>query len=273
MSFTNDLRHGMGYEGAGAASGIGPSDIIWNQFRRDFGTKLVRGVEFDFTEGGSFTTAGSNFGINTYQDTGVTLNGSATLDNGLEVAGNDADNDEGVIGGVGNIATISDTASESRLLAFEACVSKASIADNGLAFFVGLCESGVVGANALADNTGAVADKDLIGFHCDQADGDAIDAIYQKSGQTAQVVKAGAQVPVADTFYKLGFVYDPAAANDRKVTFYIDGTDIGSYVTATNIAAATFPDSEDLTWIFATKVGAAAEVIAHLRWVRVAQYR
>ena len=72
---------------------------------------------------------------------------------------------------------------------------------------------------------------------------------------------------------KLGLVYDPAAPSDRRVTFFVDGVDIGSYVTGTDIAAATFPDGETLGWIFATKVGSAAEVKANVRWVRFCQLR
>lgn len=238
---------------------------------------LGRSVLLNFMDGApKFASAVSQAGLVTYQDTGVTIQGSAVVDAGLEVAGNDADNDEGSLtlgGGVGANFVISDTASASRKLAFEAVFSKASVADNGLAFFVGLAEEGLAAADTLVDNTGEVGSKDLIGFHCLQDDGDSLDIIYRKAGQAKQSVSDAHQAIAASTYYSLGFVYDPAAPADKKIKFYVNGVDQGVYVTATNIAAATFPDGEELTFLLATKVGAAAEVKANLRLLRIAQLR
>jgi len=264
---------GMSYRGAGD-DGIGPSDIIWGQFQR-YRNRDVRVFAESFISGApTFASATSQGGMITYQDTGVTIKGSATADSGLEIAGNDADNDEGSVGSDSQVlGTISDAAAEKKLLAFEICVKKEAVGDNGLAFFAGLMEPGKVAANALVDDTGAVVDADYIGFSTLNNDGDSLDAVYKKAGQTAQDVEADCKTLVADTFVKLGLVYDPEAKDGNLVKFYVDGVDIGSYVTATDIAAATFPDSEDLGWIFATKVGAAAEIKANLRWVRFAQVR
>jgi hypothetical protein len=100
-----------------------------------------------------------------------------------------------------------------------------------------------------------------------------LDIVYQKGGQTLQSVSDAHQAIEASTYYSLGFVYDPEFPAANKIKFYIDGVETGKYVTTTNIAAATFPDAEELTWLFATKVGAASEVKAHLRLLRVAQMR
>ncbi len=274
MSFENDMLPGVTYQGV-ADDGIGPSDKIWGRFKDVWGTRNARCFERDFTtEPLTLASATSQNGIISYQDASCTVAGDATLDDGILLSVAGVDNNEISIGGdTQAIGTISDAAGEAKLLAFEASIKKSSIADNALALFIGLMEPGKVAANALVDNTGAVVDADYIGFSnlCD--DGDSLDAVYKKAGQTAQDVEAGCHTLAADTFVKLGLVYDPSAKAENKVTFFVDGVDIGSYVTATNIAAATFPDSEDLNWIFAVKVGAAAAANANLRWVRFAQLR
>jgi len=275
MGFQNDLRHGMGYEGANAGAGIGPSPAIWQQFSRDFDTAKVRSYELDFTvQHPTFASATAQNGLITYQDTGVTIGPSTTADDGLLIAANDADNDEGSIGGQTQVPwTVSDTASEARLLAFEASVKKTAVGADGTALFVGLMSAGQVAANALVDDSGAVKNTNYIGFSVLQDAGSSVDAVYKVTGETAGSVEADCATMVADTFMKLGFVYDPAAPASQRVSFYVDGTNIGSYVTATDIAAATFPDSVDLTWAFLTKKGEAAVNPANLRWVRIAQYR
>lgn len=238
---------------------------------------LGRSVLLNFMNGTpKFATTVSQNGMVTYQDTGVTIQGSAVVDAGLEIAGNDADNDEGSItldGGTGASFVISDTAGVAKKLAFEAVFSKASVADDGLAFFLGLAEEGLAAADTLVDNTGEVASKDLIGFHCLQDDGDSLDIIYRKAGQAKQAVSDAHQAIAASTYYSLGMVYDPAATAAEKIKFYINGVEQGVYVSATNIAAATFPDGEELTFLLATKVGSAAEVKANLRLLRIAQLR
>lgn len=274
MSFLNDFKPGVVAHATGN-DGIGPSDIIWGRFMKHANTRQARTLELDFTsEMPTFASAVGQLGALTYQDTGVTIQGSSVLDAGLEIAGNDADNDEGVIGSAaGAIAVISDTEADKKMVGFEISVSKASIADNALSFFAGLMEPGQVGANALVDDTGAVKDADFVGFSCLAADGDALSTVYRKAGGALQTVKADAATLVAGEYVKLGMVYDPSAPAERKITFYVNGVDTGTYVTATDIAAATFPDGETLGWVFATKVGAAAESKAHIRWVRVCQLR
>lgn len=62
------------------------------------------------------------------------------------------------------------------------------------------------------------------------------------------VTITGAAVPVADTFLKLGFIYDPTAPATKRIKVYVDNVEEGTYVTSTNIEAATFPDAEALTF-------------------------
>jgi len=215
-----------------------------------------------------------------YIDTGVTIKQLATAANfgQIEIAGNDADNDEGVLATHGPIGTISDTAASAYKLWFETRVAKASITDEYLGMFVGL---GFDDGNAvplskticLTDDEAELGAFSYIGFHVDLSDADALDFTYKAAGQTAVVTLAAAQTMAASTFYKVGFKYDPDAEAAKRIKIYVDGVEQTTYVTATNIAAATFPDAEELGFVWATKVGEASEVKAQMDWWSFAQLR
>ena len=205
-----------------------------------------------------------------YIDTGVTLKQLATEVGGvLQVAGNDADNDEGSLTTGGNAAgmvKIATSSGSSTKLWFEARLKNVtSVAANRLAFFIGLAEEGLAAANTLVDDTGAVADKDYVGFRVLHADGDGLDAVYNTSGGGGETVhKESASTLVADTYVKVGLYYD-----GTKVYFYVDG----SVVDADGVAysATNVPDGEELALLLATKVGAASETKLNLDWWACAQ--
>jgi hypothetical protein len=123
----------------------------------------------------------------------------------------------------------------------------------------------------LTDDDAALGAFSFIGFHVDQADGDALDFTYKAEGQTAVVTIAGLDVIVADTYMKLGFVYDPDAPAAKRIKVFLNNVEQSTYVTATNIATATFPDAEPMAMVWAAKVGAAAAVDARMDWWRCAQ--
>lgn len=259
----------------------GPSGIIWGncplaQIKEDPLRRVGVAIESRFENIGFGTNAlGYNGGFAAFADDGVLI-GTAPDEAGgaLQVQGNDADNDEGHLvsgGNRGGAFVISDTAGSDKKLWFECCVKKASIADNALAFSVGLGEEGLAAVESLVDHTGALADKDFIGFGTLHAAGETMNFVYQKAGQTQVVLIAAIQTMVADTYYKLGFVYDPGAVAAKRIKVYVDGVEQTTYVTATQIATATFPDGEELAMSLLTKVGAAAESKLNMRWWRCAQ--
>lgn len=234
----------------------------------------------DFVNHPAHISAQSIGNYATYIDTGVTLkqNAIVTLANEesgvLEVAGNDAANDEGHIatgGNSGAFCKISDESGEARGVYFEARIKKASIADATSGFFIGLTEEGLAAADSLVDTTLEVASKDMIGFQQLAADGELVHAIYRKAGQTKQTVVTNAATLVADTWVQLGFRYQPWAPTEKRIAFFVNGVEQSSYVTGTNIAAATFPDGEELAMSFLTKCAAGAESKLHMDWWAAAQ--
>jgi len=78
---------------------------------------------------------------------------------------------------------------------------------------------------------------------------------------------------VADTFIKLGFVYDPAAEPTKRIKVYVDGVEQSTYVTATDIATATFPDGEEMAPMAYVSAASASDGILTMDWWRIAQLR
>tara|TARA_B100001123_G_scaffold448255_1_gene608530 strand:- start:2215 stop:3138 length:924 start_codon:yes stop_codon:yes gene_type:complete len=234
------------------------------------GTGAIDDTEFDNSLASLVNAIGrAATGYDIYTDVGVTIAGLATDATGaIEVAGNDADNDEGIMqtgGGSGNMLKID--ASGAGRIAFECRIKKASVADNACAFFVGLAEEGLAAANALLDGSGELADKDFVGFRVKHDAGEEIDFAWEKEGQTIQE-HANIHTMVADTYVKLGFLYDPGNhPDDKKIKLFVDnGEEESVYVTQTQLDASTFPDDEELSLLLATKVGAAAESKLQMDW-------
>lgn len=206
-------------------------------------------------------------GYKSYEETGGTITQVATEKGGvIAITSDGTDNDDMALaagGATGVLGAISDTAGADHLTVFECRFKVSAITDDMGAIFVGLTEEGLAAAASMTDNTGVMADKDYIGFCSVHTNGGTTgtNAIlkfqYKKNGQTAQTPIATLQTMVANTWYKVGFVYDPKAPTSKRITVYLDNAEQSTYVTGANIAAATFPDGEELTFSALTHQGGA----------------
>ena len=193
-----------------------------------------------------------------------------TLNGRLAITSGATDNDQSICAGEVDLVHISDADGEKQKLWFEARVKVSSIADMGL--FVGLAAESVVAVDFLADNSAdLVATAACIGFHVLTATPTAVGTSYQAASQTKQAVQTGVHTLVADTYVKLGMIYNPNATDAEKVTFFVNGVPQTSFVTATNIAAATFPDSVNMTFMMTTITGEAVTKTLPPDWIRIAQ--
>ncbi len=255
------------------------------------GTVIGRFFQDDFTgpcpntDAGLYEGAGESPGLGYvfYGDTGVTMKAQAGVEEGvLEVAANNADNDEGHMSTASPSWNVSDTAADAKKLWFEARVKKASVTDEELGMFIGLGwdhGGGVSLAKAeclVNDEADLGADQSgnqysFLGFHVDLSNADSLDFVYQADSQAQTVKISGLDVLVIDTFVKVGFVYDPDAPASKRIKIFLNNVEQTTYVTATNIAAATFPDAEPMAMLWATKVGEAVEHKAQLDWWRACQ--
>ena len=260
---------------AEGAVGRGLSPAIWQAYGfigGNFNDPSLKPFFFDdFARMPFMASATAQGAYLIYQDTGVTIQGCAAVDNSegefgvLEIAGNNADNDEGHIelgAGVHGLVRIDPTAGERAVVAFEARIKRTSVTDTHTAFAFGIGEPAFSAAEGLVDDTAAMvaAGKDFVGFQTLTASNEEIDAIYT-IGSTATVVQVedNAGMAVAATWQKLGCVYDPLREADQKLRFFIDGADIGSSVTDAIIVAGTaFPTDEEMTLVLLTKNGDGA---------------
>ena len=222
----------------------------------------------DFRNFGKTTAVGSNIGryadtsgpYLSYEDTSDTIAQLETNRNGeivFTTAATDNNEDWLVPGGATSVmGVISTTAGSDKLLAFECRFKIGVLAETG--FFIGLSEEGLAAANTLVDDTGALASKDMIGFHCPMhASIATCSFVHRKATQAAVTVISGLKTMVADTYYNMGFVFDPKKPTSQRITVYLDNAEQTTYTTGTQISAATFPDGEELLPLFGLKTGAA----------------
>lgn len=246
-----------------ADTGAGPSESIWAncpilEMTHDPGV----GYHFfdDFVHGITdtvVTTAAYHAPYDMFAESGSTFLSVPDYPGGEMdfVAAGTANSNCTITLGTGAAFVISDTSSAARKLWFECRIRMNTIANDVSSIFVGMGQEGLTAADSVLTLTGgstidsAWGNSDLIGFWRGDDDGDGVNFGYGKNGQTAQEVKADIHTLVADAFVKLGFVYDPAAVADERITLYVNGTKQTTFVTATNIAASTFPDGEELTLV------------------------
>lgn len=275
------------YNGDGA-NFRGPSPALWGDLNLRFTDALqgkclffhddfARPVAVDNTVQAFVGTGESDLA---YCDNGVSIRGLDIASGGLieaqgelQVAGNDADNDEGqIMFGTGKNFWIDNSANNTGELFFEARIKTASIADNGVSLFIGLTSTSPV-ANALVDDSGAfIASGDFIGFRTLAADGDVLEFVFQAASQTVNTV-ADAATLVADDYVKVGFHYRPQAVDtNKKIVYFVNGVEQSTGVSTADIDAATFPEAVALAPALFTKVGTGAEVKVTLDWVACCQY-
>ena len=196
----------------------------------------------------------------------------------LSVDGNAA-NDEAVLKWGGTLSAPFKLADND--LAFECRLAVSAITAAKWSLAVGLGQADMITTDLLfVDTTGALADKNFLGFNKLLAEGGAIDGAYKADGQTYQngatKTKLDAlHTAVAATYVKLGFRY---RAHPRTVEFYVNGSVPGGNIspaklTATEIDAATFPDDVLLAPFIGIKdIAGDAALAVKVDWWACAQY-
>jgi hypothetical protein len=233
----------------------GPSPRIWQNcnviaLREDPNLGIVDGDDFlkfpphGSTSGGAVSGALGNYSHYIYQGGGIA---DANVQGGALAFSSDGDNEGAALH---TYAAPFKLTSTLKRFWFEARFKTSTIADTKHGIFVGLCESLGLSTAQPLDTAGAVMDKNLIGFHRLEGDGDKLDIVWKADGQTAVTLLADAVTLVADTFVKVGFTFDPDRETGKRLIFYYDGTEITTYGTGTQMAAVTFPSDICLGFIF-----------------------
>ena len=165
-------------------------------------------------------------------------------------------------------------------VAMDACFKTNSVVDDVTSLFIGVGEEGMAVANTKVDDTGVMADKDFLGFGTVHTNGGTtgtnakLAVIYKKNGQTQQTVIAVLATLVADTVYRVGFTRFPSVHPDtRGITFWYNNSRQKVGVTETALAAATFPDGEEMAPLIGRKNGTTTAGTLKVYRYRIAMWK
>ena len=150
------------------------------------------------------------------------------------------------------------------------CRLRANSIGNTFNIFVGL-GGPVIAAGHIGDTGVFVAAGSFLGFRVNEDDGANVDTWYQAISQTLQTVLANATAWVANTYINLGFLYHPGSPDARQIRFYVNGVESNTYVTRTNMDAATFPEAEALHPMILTG-GTGTNISFSVDWLHAYQY-
>jgi len=212
---------------------------------------------------------------------GVLINPPATVDLAtgesgvLTISGADADNDELYLCNPYEWLKLDD--SVPNRIKLECRMRKDVLTDATSSFSFGLTKVSDAVAAMLTDGTGVLeANVDFVGFQQLTDDGDAIDLVYQATGQTLNTLLANAGTMTANTFIKLGLEYNPTPGDLNCLKFYIDGVHVNrvaNTVSAADIAAATFPDAVAVVPVFGFIMNGTGDAsYPALDWIAAGQW-
>jgi hypothetical protein len=212
-----------------------------------------------------------------YGDGGTTIQQAADFKSGaVAITLDGGDNDEGSIqtgGNTGGFAEfIRHATGAPHIIAMEARVKK-SVITAGTAMFVGLADPGSAAADLMVDDTGAMKDANWLGFHATQLLSTTdMTFSYRANGQAVQDLISDVHTLVADTFVKVGFLYDYRNAALRQISAWVDGVIQSTYVTKTLMDAATFPGTanDEMAPILGAKSHIAVAQTLSADWWRIA---
>ncbi len=140
-----------------------------------------------------------------------------------------------------------------------------------------MTSEGACVADFIADAGNDFSDVDLLGFW--NLEGEAnIDVITQKTGAAFDKIIDSVETLVADTYTRLGFIYDPDAPNKKKIKFFVNGKQQTTYVGEASGDATVyiqdttnFPGGEEMGPAIALKMASNDDVTVTLRKLRCVQ--
>jgi hypothetical protein len=146
---------------------------------------------------------------------------------------------------------------------FEARLKTNTVTDTRHGFVVGLWAQQTLSATVPIAAAGTLADNNFVGFHRLEADGDQIDTVYKADGQTQVTVDgdaisttAGVHTAAgslaADTYIKLGMVFDPLDINGKNnLVFFANNLRLATDYTMASGSGTDFPNDVGMGLAFA----------------------
>jgi hypothetical protein len=289
-----------------------PSANIWGPFGNFAGCS--NSVWDDFNKCGNLNmasaVAGSIGGWSAYGSAGATLVDKQLEGGVIGLTSDTADEYVTLLSSTGSFRMVTtSTLALNKKMAFEARVARSVVTSAKGEFFVGLMAPTLSsGLPATAQPITATDDTlmtagDFFGFHCNQTTAVrggptevavafelASGTINYPTNLTTLMASTGNTVLAADTFVKLGFVFDPngpikritsatarqTAGTLRKanIRFFVNGIEAPTFLTSDDVANATatqaFPTAF-MAPVFAHANGASTFTVSYIDWIKVAQ--
>lgn len=219
------------------------------------------------------TTEGNWGDLTAFSSTGGTAVVDTTEIGGGVKIGSDDDNEGVSMRTVSNPVKIILTGGD---FWFEARIASSVITDTTTDIFLGLFENTAFSATVPIQASGAMADKNFVGFQRLEtaAKGATMDATYKTDGNTQGVAGAAVVSLVAATYTNLGMKFVPKRNIGKGAGYfywYQDGVIVASYLVTTT-AGNPFPNDIQLGFAFAILNAAGTSPgTATIKHVRMAQ--
>lgn len=240
---------------------------FWDDFMSSNIT--VQTTEGDWNAGNAYSQ---------FSDTGGTITADTTELGGAVAIGSDGDNE---------MCSFRTTIAPFKLAYggkkfwFEARILTSTIADTKHDIFIGLMENVALSSGIPITTSGALADKNLVGFFRPESakgaagtGGATINTMYKCDGVTAVTVQNDITTLVASTYVKLGMIFDPDKDNagPNTLSFYVNGTRCSTVKTVPSAAGTDFPNDINLGLVFAImNATGSSPGTSSIDWWRAAQ--
>jgi hypothetical protein len=241
-----------------------PGFFVYDDFTKFAGVSTSGGAVTLPTA--STTGIGGMDGYSVYLDDGASILPATGVAGGVATLATSATDEDLAVMRTGHLCEISRTADERAVTIFECRINLPTQVTSG-STFIGLCGNEIQADGGLVSGSGEViATAEAIGFRTLDADPDGIDFIVKVDATTTVVINTLIDA-TALAYNKLGFVYDPAEVNAKKIAVYLNGVKQTTYVTDTVMAtAASFPNSTFLSFAAAVKANGAVDRQMNVDW-------
>jgi hypothetical protein len=158
---------------------------------------------------------------------------------------------------------------------FEARIKVGDIVTLANSFLIGLMDTTTPTDIIPLTASGVTADVNYVGFMQPEGDTTTFNASYKANGVTEVEVNGAIGALVADTYVKLGMIFDPSPATTgtaNQMAFYINGVRQASFKTIPDNTGTDFPADIRMGPVVSLAVGAgAATDTLTMDWWRYAQ--
>lgn len=229
---------------------------------------------------GTLTTQIAAGRYKVFGDTGNTITRVVSINSVLVPGGAlqfaiDTDNDEVSMAHAYPSFLLSGLTTNSGKLWFECCYAQNSILTNMASVFVGLANvAGITLSTTVPLNDGDPIDATMygVGFRIAEDGLGVVDTVITDGATSFTNIGAGeAGTLAANTFKKLGFMYDPSNVTNC-ITFYADNVPLTTTISRATVTGYTNIDVNGMGFLIASTADSAGTSFKnYLKWIKICQ--